>query len=157
MPLEPRAAALFAELRSSAAHPAVVDWIERTAAAGSDFDGFKINAFRVAEEAGVSRLTATRAFLFASRLGVTDLTWDIHCPSCRAVPAYHRHLMELPERAHCVLCALKWDLRIEDQLEATFTWNADVRRIDPAQFVEEIFPRDRPAMFRRFARDKRLP
>src|ERR1700733_390385 len=62
MVLAPRALALFAELRASSAHPAVVAWLERTATEGTDFDGFQVNAFRVAEEVGVSRLDATRAF-----------------------------------------------------------------------------------------------
>jgi len=157
MSLHPSAAPLFAELRASAAHPSVVDWLHRTAAEGTDFDGFKMNAFHVAEDVGVSRLDATRALLFATRLGVTDLTWDVHCPMCLALPQYHRHLMELPERAHCELCKVRWEVSIEDQLEATFTLNPNVRAIDGGQFTEGAWPRDKPVVFRRLARDGRMP
>jgi class 3 adenylate cyclase len=116
-----------------------------------------MNAFHVAEDVGVSRLEATRALLFATRLGVTDLTWDVHCPMCLAVPQFHRHLMELPERAHCELCKVRWDVSIEDQLEATFTLNANVRDIDGRQFTEAVWPRDKAIVFRRLARDGRQP
>jgi len=157
MSLAPNAAAQFEPLRSSAADPIVTDWLWRTASTGTDLDCFKINPFRVAAELGISRLDATRAFLFATRLGITDMTWDIHCPSCLAVPAYHKHLMELAARAHCALCDLRFDLGFEDQVEATFTLNSNLRPIDTSQFTEQEWPRDRPTVFRRFERDGRRP
>jgi class 3 adenylate cyclase/DNA-directed RNA polymerase subunit N (RpoN/RPB10) len=88
---------------------------------GGDFDCYKINAFRIAETAGVGRSEMLRAFLFATKIGIFDLNWDIHCPSCRGIPEYHKHLMGLKNTAHCDLCAIDWDLDIEEQLEVTFT------------------------------------
>lgn len=75
-------------LRSSAAHPGVVDWLAHTIAGGSDLDCYQINSFRVAEDLQIDRLDATRALLFATRLGLTDLGWDIHCPSCAGQPEF---------------------------------------------------------------------
>lgn len=150
-------AARLEALRSSAAHPAIVDWLARTIESGSDFDCYQINPFRVAEELGIERLDATRGLLFATRLGLTDLTWDIHCPSCAGQPEYHRHLMQLGERAHCPMCELRWDLSIEDQLAASFTVNADVRRIDVACFREQSWPGARGLLMQRLARDGRFP
>jgi adenylate cyclase len=157
MTLDPRASALFSDLRASSAHPDVVAWLQRTTIEGTEFDGYKINAFGVAEQVGVSRLDATRALLFATRLGVTDLTWDLHCPMCHGVAEYRRHLTELPERAHCDYCSAGWDVSIEDQLEATFTLNPNVRTIEVAKFREQAYLRDRDPMFQRIRRDGRLP
>lgn len=147
----------FDALRSSAAHPAVVAWLHDTATTAADFDCYQINPFHVAELTGVSRLDAVRSFLFATRLGVTDLTWDIHCPSCTGQPEYHRHLMQLAERAHCPLCDLRWDLSIEDQLAVSFTVNPDVRRIDLESFCERTWPASRERLMARLARDGRFP
>src|SRR4051812_18229943 len=96
----------FQELEASSAARPVIAHLRRLVAEGSDLDCYKINAFRIAKEAGVSPLEAVRAFLFATRLGITDLSWDIHCPSCKGVPDYQRHLMQLQNRAHCGLCDL---------------------------------------------------
>ncbi len=157
MELAESATALFEQLRSSSAHPSVVEWLWSVATTGTDLDGFKVNPFRVARALDIDRVTATRAFLFATRLGVTDLTWDIHCPSCLAVPEYYKHLMDLGAQAHCALCGLRFDLSFEDQIEATFTLNSNVRPIDLAQFRECSWPADRETVFRRFSRDGRLP
>lgn len=103
---------------------------------GSDFDCYKINAFRVAEAAGVGRPEMLRAFLFAVKLGLFDLNWDIHCPSCRGIPEYHKHLMGLKNTAHCDLCAIDWDLDLEEQLEATFTVNPNIRKTEYLDWSE---------------------
>lgn len=155
--LGPGLAHHFAALRSSAAHPAVIDWLHTTVTAGADFDCYQMNPFHVAELTGVPRLDAVRSFLFATRLGVTDLTWDIHCPSCAGQPEFHRHLMQLAERAHCPLCDLRWDLSLEDQLAVSFTVNPDVRRIDSASYCEREWPAAQGRLLARLARDGRFP
>ena len=98
-PGNPPADSRFAELESSSATPAVVGHLRRLVYEGDDFDCYKINAFRASDLADASRLDGVRTLLFATRLGITDLTWDIHCPSCLGLPTYHRHLMELQRRA----------------------------------------------------------
>ncbi len=103
---------------------------------GGDFDCYKINAFRIAETAGVGRSEMLRAFLFATKIGIFDLNWDIHCPSCRGIPEYHKHLMGLKNTAHCDLCAIDWDLDIEEQLEVTFTVNPNIRKIEYTDWSE---------------------
>ena len=95
----------------------------------SDYDCLKVNAFRLARELGVPRSDGLRALLFATRLGLFDLNWDVHCPSCMAVPLYHHHLMQLDVRAHCSLCALDWEIDFEEQVEVTFTVNPDIRPV----------------------------
>ncbi len=97
---------------------------------GSDFDCYKINAFRLAQELGLAPAEALRALLFATRIGLFDLNFDIHCPSCGGLPEYHRHLMGLQNRAHCQLCRVDWELSFDDQVEVTFTVNPEVRTID---------------------------
>jgi hypothetical protein len=44
---------------------------------GSDLDCFKINAWRLAEAARTDGPAAVRTLLFATRLGVCDLNYDL--------------------------------------------------------------------------------
>jgi adenylate cyclase len=118
------------DLESSNAHPDVVERLRQLLLEGSDFDCYKINAFRLAEELGLAPAEALRALLFATRIGLFDLNFDIHCPSCEGLPEYHRHLMGLQNRAHCQLCRVDWELSFDDQVEVTFTVNPEVRTID---------------------------
>lgn len=130
----------LAELEASAAHPKAVAEIRRLLERGSDFDCYKVNAFRIAQATGIPRPEALRAFLFATRLGLFDLTWDIHCPACRGIPEYHKHLMGLRNAAHCGLCKLDWEVDLEDQVEVTFTANPAVRKVAYADFAARDFP-----------------
>jgi adenylate cyclase len=155
--LNPAAQALFRDLESSSAAAAVVRWLRHVVEEGSDFDCYRINAFRVARQTGVAPLEGVRALLFATRLGITDLSWDIHCPSCNGSPAFYRHLMDLQRRAHCPLCELRWDLSLEEQVEATFTVNAAVRPVDWEKWAETNWPACAPNLMQRLSRDGRMP
>lgn len=155
--LSPLAQSKFAELSRSDASAAVVTRLSDLVDRGSDFDLYKINAFRLAHETGAARTDAVRTLLFATKLGIFDLTWDIHCPSCKGVPEYHRHLMGLARRAHCPLCEIDWTLDLEEQVEVTFTVNAEVRRIDIKEFADRVFP-EHMELFRTIgAREGRAP
>ncbi len=117
---------------------------------------YKINAFRVAEVLGISRAESLRAFLFATRLGLFDLNWDVHCPSCTGIPAYHKHLMDLSNKAHCAFCAIDWDLDFESQVEVTFTVNPAVRSIRYSDFSERDFNSKMRWFNEVLSREKRL-
>jgi len=129
----------LAELEASAAHPKAVAEIRRLLERGSDFDCYKVNAFRIAEATGLPRREALRAFLFATRIGLFDLAWDIHCPACSGIPEFYKHLIGLRNAAHCGLCKLDWDVDLEDQVEVTFTPNPAVRPVAYTDFAERDF------------------
>ncbi|MHB8872862.1 MAG: DUF5939 domain-containing protein [Myxococcaceae bacterium] len=149
--LSSAAAAKLDELASSAAAPEVLADLRRRLEGDEAFLCYKINPLTVAKQTGVTTAAAVRTYLFATRLGLTDLTWDIHCPSCLGVPVFYKHLMELEERAHCPFCDFRWALSLEDQVEVTFTVNADVRPLP--DYSEKVWYDAVP----RLARDERMP
>ncbi len=135
--LSAKAVSLIDDLESSRhCDPAAVEAIKKILTDEKDFTCYKINAFRAAFDAGVKNSDMLRAFLYATKLGLFDLNWDIHCPSCHGIPDYHKHLMGLKKTAHCDLCAINWDLDIEEQVEVTFTANPDIRKIEYADWSE---------------------
>ncbi len=119
----------FRELEATAAAASAVARLRRLVEEGNELDCYKINAFRFAEESGVSRADAVRTLLFATRLGLFDLNYDIFCPSCGGVPDYPRALMGVKQHAHCGLCRIDINVDFEEQLEVTFTVNPAVRTI----------------------------
>ncbi len=130
---------MFKELESSQASPKVVSHLRRLVTEGHEFDCYKINAFRIGKELEVGRSEALRALLYATRIGIFDLNFDVHCPSCYGVPAYHKHLMGLQNNAHCPLCELDWALDFEEQVEVTFTVNPEIRSLEYKDWGERDF------------------
>ncbi|HUH05406.1 MAG TPA: DUF5939 domain-containing protein [Kofleriaceae bacterium] len=157
MGISATATARLKELSGSNADERVVAHLAQLIGAADDLDCYKINAFRVAEQLDVSRPDTVRALLWATRLGVLDLNWDVHCPSCKGVPTYHRHLMELPTRGHCALCEINWDLDFAEQLEVTFTVNPDVRALEVREFCELQFPEHMEWFAQITGREGRMP
>jgi class 3 adenylate cyclase len=142
------------ELKNSKCSAETFEVIKNLIADGNDFDCYKINVFRVAEQSGISRAEAIQGFLYAARLGIMDLNWDIHCPSCKGIPVFHKHLMGLQQKAHCALCEIDWQLDFSDQVEVTFTVNPNIRQIDykcwseldfqgKMQFLDAILEREK--------------
>ncbi len=147
----------FEDLASSASDPAAVSYLRALIENADDIDCYKVNAFRVAAEIGVSRPASLRALLFATRLGLFDLNWDVRCPSCTGTPDFHRHLMQLQRSAHCGLCNLNWEVEFDEQVEVTFTVNPDVRKLDVRDFRLLVFPENIAYFNTINGREKRLP
>jgi class 3 adenylate cyclase len=135
----------FRELASTAAHPSAVAHLRRLVEHPDELVVYKLNAFRFAEDAGVSRADAVRTLLFATRIGLFDLNYDIFCPSCGGVPDYPRSLMGMKTHAHCDLCRVDIDVDFEEQVEVTFTANPEVRKIAFKDFGERTEFYDRLA------------
>jgi class 3 adenylate cyclase len=157
MALSPLAQTRLNDLRSSAADPRVVDALAHLMTEGDALDGYKLNAFRLAQQLGVSREDAVRALLFAARLGLFDLNWDVHCPSCKGVPEFSRHLMQLRERSHCGLCRIEYGVDFASQVEVTFTLNPEVRPIAFKEFSERVYPEHIEWFMKIGAREGRQP
>ncbi len=146
----------MSELAVSRAHPKVITHLAAALTGDAPLSAYKINAFVLAEELGVSKVEAVRSLLFATRLGLLDLNWDLFCPSCIGIPGYFKHLIDLTPRAHCDLCNIDWTVDIEDQTEVTFTANPDVRRIDYADFADRKWPDQIGWWMDAVQRDKRV-
>jgi class 3 adenylate cyclase len=65
--------------------------------------------------------------------------------------------MDLERRAHCSLCELRFDVSLDEQVEATFTVNSAIRAIDWERWIEASWPSCAPNLMQRLTRDGRLP
>ncbi len=137
--LNKNAKTMLNELAESACDKRVLDKIQTLIKTGKDFDLYKINVFRIANQIGVDKTIVLQGFLYATRIGLFDLNWDIYCPSCRGLPEYYRHMMGLKSRGHCDICELDWELDFEKQVEVTFTINPAIRALDYKDFSERDF------------------
>ncbi len=129
----------FQELTSSNCSVRAIEAVRNIVEKGTDFDCYKLNAFRMADDIGISKADVLQTFIFATKLGIFDLNWDIHCPTCSGIPEYHKHLMGLKNTAHCDFCRIDWSLDFEEQIEVTFTVNPNIRPIVYEDFRERDF------------------
>ncbi len=94
----------------------------------------QMSAYRMADEWNLPREEVLAAFLYGTRLGLFDLEWEVHCPSCTGVTDYARHLEHLRSASHCEYCKIQIDASFDRSVEVTFKVNDDVRKIERAGY-----------------------
>ena len=83
--------------------------------------------FRMADQWQLPRREVLEAFLHSTRLGIFDLGWDLHCPSCRGVTEHAPHLNVLDSHSHCEFCQVDFTAGFDDLVEVNFSVNANIR------------------------------
>jgi len=95
-----------------------------------------ISAFRMADTWGLPRTEVLEAFLYGTRLGIFDLSWDIRCPSCRGFTSHVKHLDLLKPQAHCDYCEIDIRANFDAEVEVTFQVNDNIRPTKPIMWYE---------------------
>jgi class 3 adenylate cyclase len=138
---------LFDMLRQSA-QPDIVDAIETVVRKGPDRQLNRINPLAFAEAHDLDEEQTIAAFLHASRLGLFDMSWNVLCPGCGGVLGANASLKTVHSDAYtCALCAAGYEPTLDDMVDATFTVNPRVRRIEahdpnqlsPAEYFRQIY------------------
>ena len=98
--------------------PAVLlDWLRESKPAGL----FRINLKKLASTLGLPLPELLNHFLWMVDRGIFDLSWEIHCPHCNAVPDFFHHFGELKSTDFCPLCDLTFRGILDQNIEVTFT------------------------------------
>lgn len=138
---------LFDMLRQSA-QPEVIDTIERVVREAPDRQLNRINPLAFAKTHDLDEEQTIAAFLHASRLGLFDLSWNVLCPGCGGVLGANASLKTVHSDAYtCALCAAGYEPTLDDMVDATFTVNPRVRRIEahdpdqlpPGEYFRQIY------------------
>jgi Family of unknown function (DUF5939) len=119
----------FSALRKSA-KPKPVRAIEKLIHDAPDRELFRINALAFAARHELDEDDVLAAFLHGARLGVFDMSWNIHCPACGGVLDSGATLKTIKQSEYrCVLCAIGHEPTLDEIVEVTFTISPRVRKI----------------------------
>ena len=113
------------------------DLAERLVELIADADDREVVAARpfvLADRWNVDRIEMLRLFLYATRAGLLDLSWEVLCPNCRVSKATFGSLADLRKEAHCETCNIEFDVNFDEYVEARFTVNPSVREAEVLTF-----------------------
>ena len=85
---------------SSRANPDVMKRLVDHVRTRADDDIGTMKPFELAKLWGLPKQEVLRTFLYATEAGVTDLSWQINCPTCRVGASVAPHLGDLKDK-HC--------------------------------------------------------
>ncbi|MBV9957198.1 MAG: adenylate/guanylate cyclase domain-containing protein, partial [Acidobacteria bacterium] len=72
--------------------------------------------------------------LWATRVGLLDLQWDMICPHCRGAAQSSRSLSGLRSDAYCESCHVDFTVNFDQSVELTFRPNPAIRHVEAQQF-----------------------
>ena len=94
----------------------------------------QIRPFVVARAWRADRHEVLRGFLHAARAGLVDLRWQLDCPVCRVAADVVDSLEGVGKAAHCAECNADFAVDFSRNVEAVFTINAAVRKVEDAVY-----------------------
>lgn len=90
--------------------------------------------FVLADKWGLDRTATLRVFLYATRIGMLDLSWEVLCPGCRKSRQIVKTLRNLKRDTHCDSCHIDFGADFDQLVEARFSVNPSVRIASKREF-----------------------
>ena len=97
----------------------------------ADDDLGTMKPFELAKLWGLPKQEVLRTFLYATECGVTDLSWQVNCPTCRVGANVAAHLGDLKGKQHCGACEIDYAIDFARHVEAVFPVNRAIRVVEP--------------------------
>src|SRR5256885_1137594 len=104
----------------------LVDGLER----GAD----RLRPYGWGDAGGPGRRDSLELLLHAPRAGLTELRWELLCPSCRGAAATASTLRELDRGVHCDTCGIDFRTELDRSVEVTFAPSPSVRPVETRRF-----------------------
>jgi class 3 adenylate cyclase len=119
---------LIGRLRSHPVRQELVPLLRERVTEGTDDQVAGIRPFALAGTWGADRMEVLRLFLYATRVGIFELRWEVMCPNCRVPKVESAGLAQLPDRFHCDTCGIGYDVDFDQRVELRFTVHPRVRQ-----------------------------
>lgn len=125
---------LSEKLISQGADPHFVGKLAEMIEQADDISLARLRAYALADYWGVPRRTALEVCLWATRMGLLDLQWDLLCPHCRGAAQTSRSLTGIQSQVYCDSCNVDFTINFENSVELTFSPNQGVRHVESRSF-----------------------
>ncbi|MBV9211446.1 MAG: hypothetical protein JOZ52_12485 [Acidobacteria bacterium] len=129
-----RLATLCEKLREQGAADEIVSRLEELLAQADDLTLARIRPHTLADYWSLPRREVLEVCLWATRVGLLDLQWDMICPHCRGAAQSSRSLSGLRSDAYCESCHIDFTINFDQSVELTFRPNPAIRFIEAQQF-----------------------
>ncbi len=96
----------------------------------SDWQLFRINPLRFAEEHSLDKRFCIEFFVHSAKLGLFDFDWNVLCPGCGGIEHSAASASQIQQDIfRCTICNIDVAAELDSQIEVAFTINPGVRKI----------------------------
>ena len=129
-----RIKALSDKLMEQGADREIVEKLAVLIAEADDLSLTRIRSHALADYWGFPRRKVLEIFLWATRVGLLDLQWDLLCPHCRGAASTSRTLTGISSQVYCGSCDIDFTVNFDNTTELTFKPNPSIRQIEAREF-----------------------
>lgn len=122
------------DLRKEPVSESLVNRLANHLRTAFDSDCLKMRPFALADLWNEDRMQTLRLFLYATKIGILNLEWEVLCPNCRVPKASAKTLRELEASAHCDTCRIRFDADFDRYVELRFSVNPAIRKAESAVY-----------------------
>lgn len=129
-----RLAALSDRLIVQGAPTELVERLREMLDQADDLTLSRIRSHALADYWGAARTDVLEVCLWATRVGLLDLQWEMICPHCRGSAQSSQSLTGIRSEVYCDTCDVDFTVNFERSVELTFRPNPSVRIVEGQQF-----------------------
>lgn len=129
-----RLAALCEKLIAQGARREIVEQLSAMIETADDLTLARIRSHALADYWGFARRDVLEVCLWATRIGLLDLQWDLLCPHCRGAVESSNSLTGLQSQVYCESCNIDFNVSFDNSVELTFRPNLAIRQIEARNF-----------------------
>jgi len=108
--------------------------LQRHLQEGTDEEVLRMQPYALAETWHSAPREVLRLFLYATKVGILTLQWEMMCPNCRVPKAEYDSLRSLETRYHCDLCGVDFEADFERYVELRFSVHPAIREATDATY-----------------------
>jgi len=108
--------------------------LQRHLQEGTDEEVLRMQPYALAETWHGAPREVLRLFLYATKVGLLTLKWEMMCPNCRVPKAEYDSLRSLKTHYHCDLCGVDFEAEFERYVELRFSVHPAVREATDATY-----------------------
>jgi hypothetical protein len=110
-------------------NPRVISKLETFIRTADDYDLFRINPIQYGNARGMSDAETIDLFIFASKVGLFEMDWQLLCAFCPQVAGSFRELEKVHSHFQCQFCNAVNQVALDDYIQVTFTLAPQIRDI----------------------------
>jgi class 3 adenylate cyclase len=129
-----RLKALSERLITQGAQAEIVTRLAEMVEEADDITLSRIRSHALADYWGIPRRDVLEVCLWATRVGLLDLQWEMICPHCRGSAQTSRSLTGIKSEVYCDTCDVDFTINFDRAVELTFRPNPSVRSVEALQF-----------------------
>lgn len=95
---------------------------------------YKLRPFELAELYGLHKQDTLKFCLKATRDGFLNMSWDLLCPSCRALVPRQDKMSDVSPDQHCESCGIDFSIAFDENFELTFYPVPSLRKLEVFDF-----------------------